>query len=274
MLLNKLHIDNTKAYGKSQQPLVWMQVLNTKQYTSALYCVNTQSIVYLRELNTVINLTKDSLLAEKNNLAKYNLTRTAIAVNEQKFTLLPNQITEPQAQLKALNILHDVMPTDAVKADALAWQKMQVAYVIKNETMALLESLHENVSISNIHSSVLYQTLNAKYKTTNCVFINSTQDAVSIAAYKNNELQVYNSYTSSAPTDILYYVAKAINTLNLTDPTIYVCGADADNNMSELAKTYAKVTMAEMPTGILNTDLDAHITQHFYNLYCFINQCA
>jgi hypothetical protein len=271
---NKLYIDKLKEYTKSKGAVQLLQILQSKQLLSALFCANTQSIVYLHKYTSTENITKDLLLAEKTKLAKCNIEKCKIAVHEEKFLVVPNQITEPVALKNAMQHVHDFMPNELVYTDALAWQKMQVAFILKTETLEVLKSMHTNTQISNIYTAILYNALNAKYKTSDSIFVYFGMESICVTIFKQNQLQLHIVYLFVHLHDALYYILKVQNEIDIPDAHIYISGDNAQKIYEALSTQIANVHLAEMPTGVLHTHLDENTTQEMYNLYCFINQCV
>jgi hypothetical protein len=270
----KTYINNTLKYIQNQQSVIWLITLNSNTYTSALFCPINQKIIYLREYVSNTKITKDHLLEAQKETHECNISKLIVGIDDERFVILPNSITEPYAQKIAIQQVHEVLENDLVFADIIAWQSMQNVYILKGATVDVMHSLLSNTHLTNINTCLLYFALNSNKLINNSVFVHFGFQSVCITAFKNKQLQLHNKYQSSNLNDTLYYVQKCISTLGLENLNIIISGIDTFENIIPLSEIYDNVSIAELPTGIINDDLNEKEMQHFFNLYCLINQCV
>lgn len=271
---NNIHINFIDNYINSQEPLIRFLILGQNGLVNLLFSTSNSTVVYYNISQNVKSITQIHLQEAINVSVNCNIIQNVIALNSEKFVLLPIAISEPFAQKNAVNLMHDVAPNELLLVDSITWQGINNVYTIKPETLDYLHTLMAEPKVVNLYSAILNNAFKTKSKLNNQVFVHFESNSLCITVFVNDILQLHNVYDITEANDVLYYIQKTITKLQLNEIEFKISGFSIDSYTQLLSSTYSNVNQANLPNGVINSQLSASEQQQLFSVYCLINQCV
>lgn len=197
--------------------------LVTNRFTIYIY---NDSFLLLKKIEHTITLFSKGTIDNIGDCMQHiqSQDEVSIIISNKQFTLSPIDIIDDKEALLAFNV---DKPTESSYASSKSVKhQVETLFYINTNLLLALNQLFPSASIKH-HSSVLIDS--CKQNTT--VFLH--EDNMEIVLQKNGKLHFYNCFTLSNKEESLYYLALALEQLNLTiqETTIHVGGDIKDKEI-------------------------------------------
>lgn len=212
---------------------------------------------------------------EETGLMNSRYYQTAIAYDASEFVQIPSVVYKYE--------------DGQLHLDALYGKTVHANIISENLPALYLYNIYRVPA--NLHSSISRKFLNGKFwhlytvilknftsQQSGAIFIDFKTDEFSVVVLKENKLLLCQTFAYSAPEDVLYYLLKCCQQLNLSQQQVQLCLSGLIEKDSalyrELYKYFINLEFESLSNEIkLTTALTVH-PQHYYSSISKLAACV
>jgi hypothetical protein len=214
----------------------------------------------------------DFLSAVLKSYAQYSCVQHIAAIDESRFIVVPNIFESTEELHELFCTQHFVEANEAILEQSLPWQNFTALYAAKQATMQLLHHLLPHVQLRHAQVCNLQEYLASNLS--NAIYVHTTDQFFTLTVI-TNKLVLHNAYVNNTEVDIVLQIQKAIEVYAMIEPSIFVSGRNAVENLKSISVYFKQTQKVALPKSILYLNaIDAESSHEFYTLYNIVKACA
>ena len=211
----------------------------------------------------------EKLLQDEQSLPKHPIKVTILYVSPN-YTLVPEELFVDTKAKELLSVTHHLDELDEVHFIKIEEPKAMLIYTFPSTLASKLRSIFPTALLMPQVFPFLKRLREEKFLELPFVGIHVNENFFDLAIYSQKNLQLLNSYNYKSPSDVLFFLANALNAVGLESATISVAGATEEGMaiIPALKKFYPQ-TINDPFSGnfTLSYKIRDHVKARFSNLF-------
>ena len=190
----------------------------------------------------------------------------AVTYSTNKATLVPKEYSETISDQKIVSIACEAVRNEDIRTDDIPGFNYRLVYTLPNEIMSLLNRKYTDFSFRHKSVPLISSTVNQRNEKKNTLLINFEKKYIRMIAFREAQLELYNSFYFKNESDFLYYTLNVWQNLRF-DPEsdeILIGGYVADDSsyIRQLKKYIGNIGFLKPDTGFSYGNLFSKIPKH------------
>lgn len=214
-------------------------------------------------------LAVEKLLQNEPHLPKHP-TKINVLFVTSNYNLVPEELFVDTKAKELLSITHQLDELDEVHFLQMDKLKAMLIYAFPSTLASKVKSVFPNATLIPQVYPFLLRLKEEKFSETPYVGIHVNETFFDLAIYRNKELQLLNSYAYKSPSDVLFFLANALKTLDIDTATISIAGATEEGmSIIPALKKFYPNTFSDPFSGnyTLCYKIQDHLKARFANLF-------
>jgi len=209
------------------------------------------------------------MLHDEKSLPKYPIKTTILYVTPN-YTLVPESIFIKEKAKLLLSTTHQLEDLDEIHYLKLEKLQAWLIYAFPSTLANKLTALFPSAQLVPQVYPFLQRLDEEKHNESIFVGIHVNEMFFDLAIYKQNDLQLINSYSYKAPSDVVFYLTTALTTLGHQEVSIlFSCATEEEMEIIPALKKFYPNTINDPFSGnyTLCYKIQDHLKARFSNLF-------
>jgi hypothetical protein len=212
---------------------------------------------------------------EQNEVLSERYYQSAIAFKAAESILVPAEYYKSEDAWLQLKVIYGESVQSVLITEHLPDWNMYNLYRVPEALHSAISKRFVTGKFWNSHSVHLKNFPGEKQ---NAILVDFVMDEFSVIVFKNNALQLAQSFTCSSPEDVLYYLLKICQQLGLSQQEVKIILAGLIEKDSaiyrELYKYFIHLEFENLPDGIRIADALSQYPRHYFSSICKLATCV
>lgn len=212
---------------------------------------------------------------EQNEVLSERYYQSAIAFKAAESILVPAEYYKSEDAWLQLKVNYGESVQSVLITEHLPDWNMYNLYRVPEALHSAISKRFVTGKFWNSHSVHLKNFPGEKQ---NAILVDFTVDEFSVIVFKNNALQLTQSFTYSSPEDVMYYLLKICQQLGLSQQEVKIILAGLIEKDSaiyrELYKYFIHLEFENLPDGIRMADALSQYPRHYFSSICKLATCV
>jgi len=269
-----LHVKATESPDPSQTIL--LMIAGDRQFSYALLNHLSKELFEFGYYTTEhLGDGEWTVFFEQNKVFAERYYQTAIAFNVAESILIPSEFYKAEETRLQLNAVYGNDVESNLITEFLPDWGMYNAYRVQESLHAIISRRFATGKFWNMNSVGLKSFLEDKQNT---MLIDFRTDEFSVIVFKDNLLQLAQTFVYTSPEDVLYYLLKICQQLDLTQQSIKISLSGLIEKDSaiyrELYKYFIQLEFETLPDEIRIAEALHEYPDHYFSSICKLATCV
>jgi len=190
----------------------------------------------------------------------------SITYSTNKATLLPKEINSGNSARKLIELTSETSRNEEIRIENISGFNYDLLYSYPVELMTLLNRKFTDFTFRHKSIPLISSAVNQRNEKKNSLLVNFERKYIRVIAFKETQLELYNSFYFKNESDFMYYTLNVWQNLQF-DPVrdeLLIGGyvADDSNYIRQLKKYISNISFLKPDSGFIYGNLFSKIQKH------------
>lgn len=190
----------------------------------------------------------------------------SVTYSTNKATLLPKEFNTDNGAKKLIALTSETSRNEEIRTDRITGFNYDLLYSYPVDLMTLLNRKFTDFTFQHKSIPLISSAVNQRNEKKNSLLVNFERKYIRVIAFRETQLELYNSFYFKNESDFLYYILNVWQNLQF-DPVrdeLLIGGyvADDSNYIRQLKKYLSNISFLKPDSGIIYGNLFSKIQKH------------